>query len=149
MDSIIEIQRQSHEEVERYEQALADILGKPTHSSREKLRNEQKALDVLNRISDKKTLLRQQYRDEDGLRATELAAISTPAEKGDELKEFYTRLNKIKQYHAATAASGRNQGIPESKAFVNMIRDLVESDGLERRQTEDGEEVVIDRKLPC
>jgi hypothetical protein len=31
MDSIIEIQRQSQEEIERYEQALADILSKPIH----------------------------------------------------------------------------------------------------------------------
>ncbi len=30
MNSIIEVQRQSHEEIERYEQALADILNKPT-----------------------------------------------------------------------------------------------------------------------
>ena len=30
MDSIIEVQRQAHEEAERYEQALAEILIKPT-----------------------------------------------------------------------------------------------------------------------
>jgi hypothetical protein len=30
MESIIELQRQEHEEVERYEQALADILNKQT-----------------------------------------------------------------------------------------------------------------------
>jgi hypothetical protein len=30
MDSIIEAQRQAHEEIERYQQALADILIKPT-----------------------------------------------------------------------------------------------------------------------
>lgn len=29
MESIIELQRQEHEEIERYEQALADILNKP------------------------------------------------------------------------------------------------------------------------
>jgi hypothetical protein len=29
MESVIEIQRQSQEEIERYEQALADILTKP------------------------------------------------------------------------------------------------------------------------
>jgi hypothetical protein len=29
MESIIELQRQEHEEMERYEQALADILNKP------------------------------------------------------------------------------------------------------------------------
>lgn len=30
MESIIELQRQEHEEIERYEQALADILNKHT-----------------------------------------------------------------------------------------------------------------------
>lgn len=86
MESIIELQRQEHEEMERYEQALADILNKPVtgvswfsilsndpvlNSRRPKqrrgdLRNQHKALDVLNRLADRQRLLKTQYEDVEG-----------------------------------------------------------------------------------
>jgi hypothetical protein len=53
MDSIIELQRQNHEEIERFERALYTLLSRnqPTHESR--LLNEHKASQVLDRISSR------------------------------------------------------------------------------------------------
>lgn len=144
MDSIIEVQRQSHEEIERYEQALADLLSKQPTSSREALRNQHKAYDVLERIAGKKKVLKEQYDDVQGLRAKELAALSAPAARDHELDEFYTRFESIKKRH--TAVPGGMTAEPEGRIFVNMLKGLVESDGKERRKVDDGPDEVIDRE---
>ncbi|KAH8084173.1 hypothetical protein HD553DRAFT_335567 [Filobasidium floriforme] len=143
MESVIEIQRQSQEEIERYEQALADILTKPVRGARANLRNQHKALDVLNRIADRQADLSKLYDDDDGLRAAELSLLSAPSSsKGDpqnDLAEFYTRLDKIKSYHA------RHPNLePETKNFARGVQELVDGDGLTRIRGEDGEEEIID-----
>ncbi|KAJ9109723.1 hypothetical protein QFC19_001953 [Naganishia cerealis] len=163
MESIIELQRQEHEEVERYEQALADVLNKPVTGRRAELRNQHKALDVLNRISDRQRLLKTQYDDADGwvttrtngtidlsLRAAEIDVLSVPAASNvpggnpqDDLSEFYTRFNHIKKVHQDRQAAGNTQE-PELRTFLRSLEELVKSDGLERVTLEDGEEEVID-----
>ncbi|GHJ85493.1 hypothetical protein NliqN6_1895 [Naganishia liquefaciens] len=149
MDSIIELQRQEHEEVERYEQALADILNKHTTGRRGELRNHQKALDVLNRLDERQRLLRSQYEDKEGFRAAEIEALSVPASTGkgnpqDDLSEFYSRFNRINRVHADRQASGAAGQEPELRGFLRSLEELVASDGLERVTLEDGEEEVID-----
>ncbi|KAJ9109116.1 hypothetical protein QFC21_000444 [Naganishia friedmannii] len=150
MESIIELQRQEHEEIERYEQALADILNKPVTGRRAELRNQHKALDVLNRISDRQRLLKSQYDDADGSRAAEIDVLSVPASSQapgsnpqDDLSEFYTRFNHIKKVHQDRQAAGTTQE-PELRTFLRSLEELVKSDGLERVTLEDGEEEVID-----
>ncbi|KAJ9128169.1 hypothetical protein QFC24_000461 [Naganishia onofrii] len=150
MESIIELQRQEHEEIERYEQALADILNKPVTGRRAELRNQHKALDVLNRISDRQRLLKSQYDDADGLRVAEIDVLSVPASSKapgsnpqDDLSEFYTRFNHIKKVHQDRQAAGTTQE-PELRTFLRSLEELVKSDGLERVILEDGEEEVID-----
>jgi hypothetical protein len=78
------------------------------------------------------------------LRATELSLLSAPSSsKGDpqnDLAEFYTRLDKIKSYHA------RHPNLePETKNFARGVQELVDGDGLTRIRGEDGEEEIIDR----
>ncbi|KAI0306834.1 hypothetical protein B0F90DRAFT_1682728 [Multifurca ochricompacta] len=90
MDSIIEIQRQNHEEAERYERALYKF-------SLNSLQNEHKASQILDRISSRVTTLNSMYRDQDA-RNAEVDAISTPSQPGD-LSEFYARLGKIQEHH--------------------------------------------------
>jgi Splicing factor SF3a60 binding domain len=97
MDSIIELQRQTHEEIERYEQALYTILSRPQNVHQNRLQNEHKASQALDRISSRVTTLNSIYKDED-VRRTEINAISTPSQPGD-LSEFYARLGKVQEHH--------------------------------------------------
>ena len=97
MDSIIELQRQTHEEIERYEQALYTILSRPQNVHQNRLQNEHKASQILDRISSRVTTLKSIYQDED-TRRTEINAISTPSQPGN-LSEFYTRLGKVQEHH--------------------------------------------------
>lgn len=83
------------------------------------------------------------------LRPTELALLSAPpaGEGVDELAEFYTRFEKIKDFHK------KNQNI-NAREFLNEIDELVHSDGLETIQVEDPESglietTVIDREFDC
>ncbi|KAF7964977.1 hypothetical protein HWV62_23040 [Athelia sp. TMB] len=98
MDSIIELQRQNHEEIERYERALYTLLSRhqPTHESR--LLNEHKSAQVLDRISSRVTALNNIYADED-TRKAEIELLSAPQQQND-LSEFYSRLVKIQEHHS-------------------------------------------------
>ena len=98
MDSIIELQRQNHEEIERFERALYMLLSRnqPTHES--KLLNEHKASQVLDRISSRATALNNLYSD-GGARKAEIELLSAPQQQND-LSEFYSRLVKIQEHHS-------------------------------------------------
>lgn len=136
------------------------------------LRNQHKALDVLNRLSDRQRLLKSQYEDPEGyvarvissignpaklittcsLRAAEIAALSVPASSGpaggnpqNDLTEFYTRFDRINKVHQERQATGSSQE-PELRSFLRSLEELVKSDGLEHITLEDGEEEVIDRE---
>ncbi|KAF9247395.1 hypothetical protein BU15DRAFT_39205 [Melanogaster broomeanus] len=97
MDSIIEAQRQAHEEVERYEIALYSLLSRtqPTHEVR--LQTEHKAAHVLDRISSRVATLKSQY-DEEESRKAEIDALTAPAQPSD-LSEFYARLVKVQEHY--------------------------------------------------
>ena len=96
MDSVFEVQRQNHEEIERFEQALATVLSKSQTTQQAKLINEHKASQLLDRITSHVTALHNLYRDA-GPRGSELENIS--GTKPDDLSEFYTRLEKVKEFH--------------------------------------------------
>jgi splicing factor 3A subunit 3 len=97
MDSIIELQRQTHEEIERYERALYKILSRPQNVHQSRLQNEHKSSQILDRISSRVTTLNSTYQEQDA-RRVEINAISTPSQPGD-LSEFYARLGKIQEHH--------------------------------------------------
>jgi splicing factor 3A subunit 3 len=98
MDSIIEVQRQTHEEIERFERVLYTLLSKhqPTHE--DKVRSEHKASQILDRASSRISALNNLYEDDDARKA-EVNALSTPAQQND-LSEFYSRLVKIQEHHS-------------------------------------------------
>ncbi|KAG5652668.1 hypothetical protein H0H81_004160 [Sphagnurus paluster] len=98
MDSIIEIQRQNHEELERFERGLYSLLSRhqPTHESR--LQSEHKAAQILDRVQSRALTLNSLYQDEDA-RKIELNLLSAPNQQND-LSEFYSRLGKIQDHHA-------------------------------------------------
>ncbi|KAF8969490.1 hypothetical protein BDZ97DRAFT_1795888 [Flammula alnicola] len=97
MDSVIEIQRQTHEEAERLERALYTLLSRPNSTHDRNLQNEHKASQMLDRISARVTTLNSLYQDEDARKA-ELDALSAPSQQND-LSEFYSRLAKIQEHH--------------------------------------------------
>ena len=97
MDSIIELQRQTHEEIERYERALYTVLSRPKNVHQGRVQNDHKASQILDRITSRVTTLNSTYQDQDA-RKVEIDAISTPNQPGD-LSEFYARLGKIQEHH--------------------------------------------------
>ncbi|KAJ7639013.1 hypothetical protein FB45DRAFT_418383 [Roridomyces roridus] len=98
MDSVIEVQRQTHEEIERFERALYTLLSRnpPSHDLR--LQTEHKASQMLDRITSRVISLDSIYADEDRRRA-EIDLLSAPSQQND-LSEFYARLVKIQEHHA-------------------------------------------------
>jgi splicing factor 3A subunit 3 len=97
MDSIIEVQRQTHEEVEHFERALYQTLARPTPLHQQKVQTEHKASQILDRISARVNALNNLYQNDD-TRREEIIAISSSS-GGDDLSEFYSRLGKIQEHH--------------------------------------------------
>ncbi|KAI0700746.1 hypothetical protein BC835DRAFT_1518002 [Cytidiella melzeri] len=98
MDSIIEVQRQTHEEIEHFERALYTILAKPQSTHESKLQTEHKAAQILDRISSRVVTLNNAYEDQESRKA-ELEFLSASSNPGD-LSEFYKRLGKIQEHYA-------------------------------------------------
>ena len=98
MDSIIEVQRQTHEEIEHFERALYQILAKPAQLHQQKVQTEHRASQILDRISARVNTLDNLYQGDD-TRKQEIEAISGSS-RADDLSEFYSRLGKIQEHHA-------------------------------------------------
>lgn len=97
MDSILEVQRQTHEEIERFDKALYTILSRSSVNQELDLQNAHKAAQVLDRITARATALAALYDDEE-TRKAELEAISSKGNDRD-LSEFYARLAKIQEHY--------------------------------------------------
>ena len=97
MDSVIEIQRQTHEDIERFERALYTLLSRPLATHSHNLQNEHKASQIMDRLFSRIVSLNDLYHDEDA-RKKELDALSAQSHQND-LSEFYERLNKIQEHY--------------------------------------------------
>ena len=97
MDSIIEIQRQTHEDIERFDRALYTLLSRPQATHSHNLQNEHKASQILDRLFSRIVTLNDLYLYEDARKA-ELDILSAPSHQND-LSEFYGRLNKIQDHY--------------------------------------------------
>ena len=132
MDSIIEVQRQNHEEIERFERALYTILSRPQNVHQTRLQNEHKAAQILDRISSRVVTLNNHYQDED-VRKAEIDALSAPNRQND-LSEFYSRLGKIQEHHNKYPDAGADGFELELAALLDevspedMDEDYVEED---------------------
>lgn len=98
MDSIIEVQRQTHEEIEHFERALYQTLAKPAQSHQQRVQAEHKSSQILDRIAARVATLNNLYRNDD-TRRQEISAISNSS-RADDLSEFYSRLGKVQEHHA-------------------------------------------------
>ena len=97
MDSIIEVQRQTHEEIEHFERALYQILAKPPQSHQQKVQTEHRASQILDRISARVNTLHNLYQNDDTRKQIEAISGSS---KADDLSGFYSGLGKIQEHHA-------------------------------------------------
>lgn len=133
MDSILEIQRQTHEEVERFERALYTLLSRPNSTHDKNLQNEHKASQILDRISARITTLNNLYQDKDARKA-ELDTLSAPSQQND-LSEFYSRLGKIQEHYNKYPDAVSGGFDLEIAAFL----DEPGQDGEDEFEEEDGE----------
>jgi splicing factor 3A subunit 3 len=96
MDSSLEVCRQTHEELDRFERALYTLLSRSNSLNDTRLKNEHKAAQVLDRIDARVIQLNNLY-DDTQARQAEINALSSAT--GD-LTEFYNRLKKIQEHHS-------------------------------------------------
>ncbi|KAJ4479330.1 hypothetical protein J3R30DRAFT_3477551 [Lentinula aciculospora] len=99
MDSVIEVQRQTHEEIERFERALYTLLSRNASTHESRLQSEHRAAQVLDRISSRVVALNNIYADKNA-REQEINALSAPSNQLNDLEEFYSRLSKIREHHS-------------------------------------------------
>lgn len=131
MDSIIEVQRHTHEEIEQFERVLYTILSRPQPTHEARLQTEHKASQLLDRLSTRVEELKNFYEDQDG-RKGEIDSL-TAAQPGD-LSSFYARLGRI-QEHYAKYPDARPAGYdPELAAF---LEDEMEGGGDEEYEEDD------------
>ncbi|KAI8072181.1 uncharacterized protein B0P05DRAFT_549208 [Gilbertella persicaria] len=95
MDNILEKQRSAHEDIERLEQAIVSQYMDDAKTHRERLYSEHIVDKFLTRIAEKSAYLAELYQDKDGLRQSEMEALSGSSE----FTEFYERLKVIKEHH--------------------------------------------------
>jgi hypothetical protein len=119
MDSVIEVQRQTHEELEQYERALYTVLSRPQNAHQTRIQNELKASQILDRIVSRVTTLHSTYRDQDA-RTVEINAISTPSQPGD-LSQFYARLGKVQEHHNKYPDAGADGVEQEIAALLEEV----------------------------
>ncbi|KAF9452988.1 RNA splicing factor PRP9 [Macrolepiota fuliginosa MF-IS2] len=133
MDSIVEIQRQTHEEIERFERSLYELLSRPPATHEHNLQNEHKAAQVLDRIATRITSLHSLYADED-TRKAEINLLSAPA-KADDLSEFYSRLVKIQEHH---------NKYPDSAPGIDLeLASFLEEPGQEEEDLEEEDPISL------
>jgi hypothetical protein len=101
MDSIVEVQRQTHEELERFERALYTILSRPQPTHESQIKNAHTAAQILERTDSRVGSLNALYLD-DNARNAELEALAAGGNNGgvDDLGEFYKRLERIQEHYA-------------------------------------------------
>ncbi|KAH8094818.1 RNA splicing factor PRP9 [Cristinia sonorae] len=121
MDSIIEVQRQTHEEIEHFERALYTLLSKPQPTHETRLQTEHKASQILDRVSSRAIALKNSYEDQDA-RSAEIDALSA---RPDDLSEFYARLGKIQEHYAKYPESGPSGFELELAAFLDVTADNI------------------------
>ncbi|KAJ1799416.1 Pre-mRNA-splicing factor sap61 [Coemansia sp. RSA 2399] len=94
MDGILEQQRHAHEDIERLEQAIVDLMLQNLTKYRYRLVREQKISSLLDQIQARSKLLMDIEADSTGLRQKEVAEMT---ESG--FDDFYKRLGTIHDYH--------------------------------------------------
>ncbi|KAL1944313.1 hypothetical protein VTO73DRAFT_3498 [Trametes versicolor] len=126
MDSVIEVQRQTHEEIEHLERALHTILAKTQSTHQVRLQNEHRASQLLDRLQSRVVTLNNLYEDQD-TRKAEIDAISGSTRQ-DDLSAFYEKLGKITEHHTKYPDSTVGGFELELAAFVDDDEEYEDED---------------------
>uniref|UniRef100_A0A6B2EFZ3 Putative splicing factor 3a subunit 3 n=1 Tax=Phlebotomus kandelakii TaxID=1109342 RepID=A0A6B2EFZ3_9DIPT len=96
METILEQQRRYHEERERLVKAMVDelLMAKP-NSTKDAVFTDHRLHLLLQLHNNATGALKELYEDKDGVRKTEVQALSGP----NEFSEFYARLKQIKEFY--------------------------------------------------
>lgn len=116
MDSIIEVQRHTHEGIEQFERALYTILSKPQPTHESRLQVEHKTSQLLDRLSSRLVSLKNLYEDQD-TRKAEVDSLSAHPHQND-LSTFYSRVGKIQEHYAKYPDAIVSGLDPELAAFL-------------------------------
>lgn len=129
MDSIIEVQRQTHEEIEHFERALYNVLSRPQPTHESRLQVEHKASQTLDRIQSRVVALSNSYEDQE-TRKAEIDKLTGPG-NSNELGEFYARLGKIQEHYVKYPDTVANGFELELAAFLDEGMEEVGEDEYE------------------
>ncbi|XP_053207953.1 splicing factor 3A subunit 3-like [Panonychus citri] len=116
MESIIEQQRNWHEERERVEDTMVkEMMAKKT-SNKDQINSEHRLKTLLDRYIEVSQSLIDSYEDKDGLRKEEMASMTG----SNEFSEFYGRLRTIKEFYKKSP----NESIrPMSLEFDDFLKE--------------------------
>lgn len=114
MESLLEQQRRSHEEMERLMDAMVGEKMVAKKSHKEELNSEHRQRAMIDRYKECAGLLKEIYEDKDGQRREEVAKLSGP----NEFAEFYERLKQIKEFHRRHP--GEAISVPMSVEFEEL-----------------------------
>ncbi|KAJ1888011.1 Pre-mRNA-splicing factor sap61 [Kickxella alabastrina] len=123
MDSIIEQQRQAHEDIERLEQAIVDMMLQDLSKHRYKLIREQKIDSLLDQIQTRSKLILDLGRDESGLRHVEMDSIAE-----HQFTEFYSRLGNIRSHNR------RNPDVAVHPPEIEYVKYMRNPEEIEEQQ---------------
>ena len=129
MDSIIEVQRQTHEEIEHFEKALYTVLARPQPTHESRLQAEHKASQILDRVAARGTTLNNLYQDQDS-RKLEIDSLAGSG-KADDLSGFYSRLKKVQEHYVKYPDSIPGGFELELAAFVDEPEEDVDEEYVE------------------
>ncbi|KAK4521980.1 uncharacterized protein ATC70_004519 [Mucor velutinosus] len=133
MDNVLEKQRAAHEDLERLEQAIVEQYMDDAKTHREKLYSEHVVDKFLTRIADKSAYLAELYQDKDGLRSSEMEALTGSSD----FSEFYERLKVIKEHHRKFP----NEAVePPEMEYIHLTQKKDEEDYQELEKLFSGEE---------
>lgn len=99
MDSILELERQTLQEVESFERALFTLLSRNPTTHDQKLQTDHKAAQILDKIQSRAATLNNVLHNENRF-AAEVNLLAGPSQQQNDLSEFYARLVKIQEHHS-------------------------------------------------
>ena len=117
MHSILEQQRSQHVALDLLTSTLTALLaslpGQRTH--RERLATAHRASFILDRIADRSNSIRNDFEVTSAERTAELDVIGGRGSSGDAMKEFYSRLAKLKEVHRKRPLDAGKGGEEEAR----------------------------------
>lgn len=119
MDSLLEVQRNCHEERERCIDLMTKEFLIDKKTQREKINSDKRVKSLVERCQSATQKLAKVYTDQSGERSKEIQAIGGP----NEFAEFYSRLKSLKDIHRKNPNETARPLTIEFQEMANFIQD--------------------------